>query len=114
MRTWALAALAVFISVNLQAAELDTDACKFPDAPEVPDGSTASEEAMANASAAIRAYVGDTQSGLDCLSAAEEALGDEITDEQKAEIVTTYNAGVDEMTALVESFNEQIRAYKAR
>ena len=114
MRTWGVAALAFLLSVNLQAAQLDMSTCTFPDAPEVPDGNTASEEAMGNASAAIRAYVGDTQSGLDCLSAAEEGLGEEITAEQKAEIVATYNAEVDEMTALVESFNEQIRAYKAR
>ena len=114
MRIWGLAGLAVFVTVGLHAAEMDTSACIFPEVPEVPDGATASEEAMANASAAVRAYVGDTQAGLDCLSAVEESLGEEITDEQKAEIVTTYNANVDQMTLLVEGFNEQIRAYKAR
>lgn len=114
MRIWGMAGLAVVMAVNLHAAELDMAACEFPDVPEVPDGATASEQLMGEASAAIRAYVGDTQSGLDCLSEAEQTLGEEITDEQKSQIVTAYNAGVDEMTALVENFNEQIRAYKAR
>jgi hypothetical protein len=117
MRNWAQAVLALTMTImtaNLHAADLDMAACAFPDAPELPDGNTAAEEEMAGASAAVRAYVGDTQSGLDCLSEAEESLGEEISDEQKAELVTTYNARVDEMTALVEGFNEQIRAYKAR
>jgi hypothetical protein len=114
MRIWGLAVLAVVIGVNMHAAELELSACVFPDAPEMPEGATASEQTMGEASAAIRSYVGDTQAGLDCLSAAEESLGEEITGEQKSQIVAGYNAGVDEMTALVASFNEQIRAYKAR
>ena len=114
MRRWGLAGVAVLLSVSAQAAEMDTSGCAFPDAPEIPDGTTASEEDMGSASAAVRAYVGDTQSGLDCLSEVEASMGEEITPEQKSEIVNTYNAGVDEMTAVVESFNEQIRAYKAR
>ena len=117
MRILGLAGLALtisFMAVNLHAADPDMSACTFPDAPQVPDGASASEEEMGTASAAIRAYVGDTQTALDCLSEAEESLGEEITAEQKAQFVTAYNGGVDEMTALVESFNEQIRAYKAR
>ena len=113
MRYWVLPT-AMLLTAAVHAAELDTSACVFPDAPEIPDGASASEEELGSASAAVRAYVGDTQAGLDCISAAEEALGEEVTDEQRAQIVETYNAGVDEMTAVVESFNEQIRIYKAR
>ena len=113
MRYWAIPA-AILFAAAVHATELDTSACVFPDTPEVPDGETASEADMASGSAAVRAYVGDTQAGLDCLSAAEEAMGEEITDEQRAKIVETYNTGVDEMTAVVERFNEQIRIYKAR
>lgn len=88
-------------------------ACEPPGSPPgVPDGAVAAEETLADASTEVRGYVAKTQDFLACLEAHEAALGAEITDEQRADIVTTYNAAVESMQAVAEDFNEQVRRYR--
>jgi len=99
----------------VQAAELDISKCVFPQAPAVPDGSGASEEEMVNASGAVKAYVAGNDQGLACLDAAKAAVGEEpITEEQQANYTDTYNAAVDAAHQVGNSWNEAVRAYKAK
>lgn len=96
------------------AAEMDISHCKFPDAPEVPDGAEASETQMGHAGVAVREFVSEIQASLECLTAVETSLGEEITEEQQAQLVTIYNNGVDQMQAVAENYNEQVRVFKDR
>ncbi len=114
MRRLTLAAAAVLMAGAAQAAELEISRCEFPEPPAVPDGSRASQAEMGEAGTAVRAYVSQVQSALECLAEAESALGDEVTEEQQAVLVETYNSGVDAMNGVAESYNEQVRAFKER
>lgn len=114
MRKVMVLAMGLLTAGMLQAAELDIAHCKFPEPPTVPDGDAASEAEMGEAGAAVREFVSAVQTSLECLRAAEASLGDEITDEQQAQIVAVYNNGVDQMNAVAESYNEQVRLFKAQ
>ncbi len=114
MRRTSIAAAALLVASIAQGADLEVSQCAFPDAPTVPDGSSAAESEMGEAGAAVREYVTGVQSSLECLSAAEESMGEEITEEQQAQLVALYNAGVDQMNSVVENYNEQVRSYKSK
>ncbi len=87
--------------------------CEPPGTPPgVPDGAIAPEEELQQASGEVQNYVAETQDFLACLEARERSLGEDITDEQRADIVTTYNAAVESMQALADDFNEQVRRYR--
>ncbi len=96
------------------AAEMDLSSCAFAKAPEIPDGATASPEAMSAIATAVRSYMGAMQDSLDCLESAEQGLGKEITDEQKLMVTAAYNSGVDQLNAVAENYNRQVRAFKNR
>ncbi|MDZ7668233.1 MAG: hypothetical protein U5Q16_02020 [Gammaproteobacteria bacterium] len=119
MRTTLFAALAVPFSALLlagaaQAAEMDISHCKFPEPPVVPEGAEATETEMGEAGVAVREFVSGIQSSLECLTAVETSLGEEITEEQQAELVAVYNNGVDQMQSVAENYNAQVRAFKDR
>lgn len=96
------------------AAELDIGHCKFPEPPTVPDGAQATESEMGQAGVAVREFVSAVQSSLQCLTEAEKAMGEEIDEEQQAQLVTIYNNGVDQMNAVAQNYNAQVRAFKER
>lgn len=114
MPRWMLAASLVMLTWTAQAAELEIEHCRFPDPPSVPDGATATEAEMGQAGAEVREFVAGIQSSLDCLSAVEQSLGEEITPEQQAQLVTVYNNGVDQMNALADRYNEQVKIFRER
>jgi len=114
VRKGILVGAVALLAGTVQAAELDMSSCVFPEEPVVPNGATASEEEMGEASQAVRAYVTDVQDALECLTTVEQNLGDDITDEQRTNMVSAYNQGVDRMNAAANSFNEEVRAFKAR
>ena len=114
MRTAIGCAVLTAVIGAAHAAELDLSGCEYPEPPQVPDGASASAEEMGVAGAAVRDFVGAVESSLECLVAEEQSLGEEITDEQKATIAAIYNNGVDQMEAVAESYNEQVRLYKTR
>ncbi len=87
--------------------------CEPPNAtPEVPDGAIAEEAAMAEAGTEVRNFVEQTQQYLACLEARETELGDDITEEQRADIITIYNNAVETMQAVADDFNEQVARYR--
>lgn len=126
MRTAALLAGSALLLVSgVQAAEItEADAlearmevaetCTQPEAPTVPDGATAAMEEMADAGAAVRAFVSGTQDYLACLERKEAAYGDDITPAQQAVIVAIYNRSVDAMQSTAEQFNTELGEYRAR
>jgi hypothetical protein len=97
------------------AADLDLSNCAFPTAPVVPDGSTASEQDMANASSSVRSYISESEKGLACLEAAKQALGEEaLTEEQLALFNGTWDGAVAAMEEVANAFNQEVREYKAK
>jgi hypothetical protein len=97
------------------AADLDLSKCTFPQAPAVPDGSTASEQDMASASSAVRSYISESEKGLACLEAAKQGLGEEpMTEEQQAQFNGTWDGAVAAMEEVANAFNQEVREYKAK
>jgi hypothetical protein len=96
-------------------------ACIYPRAPDrVPDGSTATYEEMAAAQKAVQQFNADINSYNACLDlemATLEQSGaydvNRLT-ELRAMQAKKNNAAVDEVQALADRFNEQLRIFKAR
>ncbi|HWX25903.1 MAG TPA: hypothetical protein VNZ53_00485 [Steroidobacteraceae bacterium] len=100
--------------------------CTYPRAPDAPpDGATATKEQMVAAAQDNKRYNTEMNSYLDCLKLEMEAAtpkdpkklsADEkkkANDQQKI-LEQKNNAAVDELTAVVGRFNEQLRIYKAK
>lgn len=120
MRNWLMAATvaaAASVAAGSAWAEIegvDLSHCEFPEAPTVPDGNNATEAQMGQAGADVRAFVAEVQTSLKCLAEVEESMGEEITEEQQHELVVIYNNGVDQMNAVAQDYNEQVKVYKSR
>lgn len=107
-------------------------ACAYPPAPaSLPNGETATKEEMLAAKQAVAKYNDEMTAYLSCIKlesdetlAAMEKEADTSDAGKKAlearkqeyEVKHTqkHNAAVDEVTAVVERFNEQVRAYKKK
>lgn len=87
--------------------------CSVPDAPTIPDGSTATEQELVNTVGLFKTYQAELVEFRDCLTEYEEELGDDITDEQNAAMVQQYNSSVDTEEALAGELNEAIQAFRA-
>jgi hypothetical protein len=103
------------------AAGVAEATCIYPRAPEqVPDGSTATYEEMAAAQKTVRQFNDDIDSYNSCLDLEMATLEKSGTyDENRlAELramqAKKNNAAVDEVQALADRFNEQLRIFKAR
>ena len=70
-------------------------------------------EEMLAAQKDVKSYLAAMEDYLNCLQVEAEALGDDETDEQKLAHNKQHNSAVDAMERVANSFNEQIRAYKA-
>ncbi|MBV6417805.1 MAG: hypothetical protein CMLOHMNK_02570 [Steroidobacteraceae bacterium] len=95
-------------------------ACTYPKAPEkLPDGTVAAKEDMLAGKRLVEQYNKDMEAYLACIKLEYDAQVTKdaatLTPEQKAELdkrqTQKYNAAVDELQAVAERFNEQIRAY---
>lgn len=93
---------------------IDVDRCAFPEPPVIPSGADAPESALAGAGAAVRDYQTAMQDSLACIEDIISAHGDEITAEQDSALTAVYNNGVEQLTMIAESFNQQVRLFKAR
>jgi len=114
----ALVSLAAVASLGMSlAAQAD---CTFPKAPDaVPDGKVASEAEMLSAMSAFKQYNADVDSYLACLDQettekAKEAGATSAIMQIKAMQQKKRSSATDERQAKVETFNEQVRAFKAR
>jgi hypothetical protein len=110
----------------LGAAAHANAACSYPRAPDAPpDGATATKDQMVAAAQDFKRYNGEMNTYLDCLKleidAATPKDPSKLTpddkkkaDEQQKVLAQKNNAAVDELTANVGRFNEQLKIYKAK
>ena len=105
---------AISVASASWAQTISVSHCKFPEPPPLVDGASATAEDMAATSSAVRAFVQEMQASLACLDDVEADLGETITAEQKSSLTALYNSGVDQMNAIAESYNAQVRAFKER
>lgn len=85
--------------------------CVPPDVVSVPDGAKATEEEMTTGQDYIRDFMTANEQYRKCLDDQVASLGEEATDEQRASSTQLYNLSVDREQALVENYNEQVRAF---
>ncbi|MBX3703899.1 MAG: hypothetical protein KF822_09015 [Steroidobacteraceae bacterium] len=107
--------------IALLAAGTAQAACIYPRPPErVPDGRTASYEEMVAAQKAVKQFNDDVNSYNACLDMEVTALeksgmyDDNRISEFRAIQAKKNNAAVDEVQAIADRFNEQLRIFKAR
>lgn len=95
-------------------------ACDYPErVKDLPDGTTATRDAMLAGKKAVESYIANMNAYLECIEAEEAqamiALRD-MDKEAKAQRTKNfnkkYNAAVEEMNLVAEEFNIQLRAYK--
>jgi hypothetical protein len=122
MKAWIplLLVLALGAGANARAT------CIYPQAPAAPpDGATATKEQMIAAAQDFKRYNGEMNAYLDCLKLEMDAATPKdpkklsaeerkAADEQQKMLVQKNNAAVDELTAAVGHFNEQLKIYKAK
>src|SRR5262245_35992440 len=112
---------ALLVVGGLAAAQAHA-ACDYPVAPgKFPDGTMATLDEMKAAKASVVKYNTDMDTYLTCIKTefdTKVSAQASATPEQKAEMekvqMQKHNAAVDEVTAVTERFNEQLRAYKAK
>ena len=110
--------VAQFFAFNVMAQEnLEFSGdCVYPDKPAGVDGSTATEAQMLGFQKEMKDYLAKGNDFLACLDkeesmASKDASADQL-EEFKAKITLSYNAVVDEMTAIADQFNTALKAYK--
>jgi hypothetical protein len=112
---------ALILAGGLAAAQAQA-ACDYPVAPgKFPDGGQASKEEMLAAKKLVVKYNTDMETYLGCIKSefdAKVAAETSATADQKAEMQKVqdqkHNAAVEEVTAVTDRFNEQLRAWKAK
>src|SRR3974377_656614 len=96
--------------------------CPYPQAPaKIPDGATATLEDMVAGQKAVNAYQKAINDYTACiekeLGAPLAKGGDKLKPEQKTDMqrveAQKHNAAVDQLQAIADRFNEQVKVYKA-
>jgi uncharacterized protein YfkK (UPF0435 family) len=107
--------------VALLAAGAAQATCIYPRAPDrVPDGKTATYEEMATAQKSVQQFNVDINSYNACLDMEMSVLeksgqyDENRLTELRAMQAKKNNAAVDEVQALADQFNEQLRIFKSR
>ena len=126
--------LAATLALTLLGAGAAHAACTYPRAPDaLPDGDTATKEQMVAAKKEVTRYNDEMTVYLDCIKVESDTQLKEMeketaaatTDEARKAVAARkedferkhtqkHNAAVDEVTAVVDRFNEQLRAYKKK
>jgi hypothetical protein len=112
---------ALVLGCGLAAAQAHA-ACDYPVAPgKFPDGTMASKEEMLDAKKLVVKYNADMETYLTCINSEYEAkvgAQSNVTADQKSEMDRVQkqkqDAAVEEVSAVTERFNEQLRAWKAK
>lgn len=105
----------------LLGAASATAACIYPRPPEtVPDGATATYDEMVEAQKAVKQFDADVTAYNACLDMELQAIlaNPEIDEARKQELSAMQakknNAAVDDVQAVVDRFNEQLRVFRER
>jgi opacity protein-like surface antigen len=97
--------------------------CTYPTAPSpIPDGNTATLAQMLSTQKAVQAYNEEMNAYLSCIQLERDSrvaqAGDKLTKQQKQELqaieVQKHNAAVDQLHAVADQFNAQVKIYKAK
>jgi hypothetical protein len=115
-----LAAVAVAATVLAPAAYAD---CTYPPAPShIPDGNTATMAEMLAGQKAVQSYNQEMMAYLSCIKLERDSrvaqAGDKLTKQQKQELeaieIQKNNAAVDQLHAVADQFNAQVKIFKAK
>ncbi len=90
-----------------------TASCNVPEEPTIPNGKGTSEQEMIAAQGAMKGFIADGETYIECLTEAEASGGEELSAEYRASLVASHNAMVDAMQGIADRFNTAVRAYKA-
>jgi hypothetical protein len=120
MKAWI--PLTLFFAIG-SAAHAQAD-CTYPRAPaSIPDGATASKDDMIAGKNEVARYNNEMTAYLDCIKLEIQALPKDakMSKDDKAKAAAQEklldqknNAAVDELTAVVGRFNEQLKIWKAK
>jgi len=118
MKHYVSAALVLAFGLAAQA----NAGCDYPVAPgKFPDGTVATKDDMLAAKATVVKYNTDMDAYITCITSeydAKVAAATKATPDQKAEMdrvqTQKQDAAVEEVKAVTERFNEQLRAWKAK
>jgi hypothetical protein len=114
---------ALFVMAFAAATATAYADCPYPPAPaKIPDGATATLEEMVAGQKAIGAYQKAINDYTACIDKElDDALakgGDKLKPQQKTDMqrveAQKHNAAVDQLQAVADRFNEQVKVYKAR
>jgi hypothetical protein len=114
------AVVAIAAAAFMPVAHAD---CTYPPAPsQIPDGNTATLDQMLTAQKAVQGYNEQMMAYLSCIKLERENAvaqgGAKLTKQQKAEIedieIEKHNAAVDQLHAVADQFNTQVKIFKAR
>ena len=86
--------------------------CEAPDKPPLPNGAVDSRATMDDRREAVSAFIAASDLYLDCLDEVSDTH--ELSELQNALAAEAHNQVVAQLDELVESFNEQVRIFKAR
>ena len=97
--------------------------CTYPAAPTpIPDGNSATLAQMLSTQKAVQAYNEQMNAYLSCIQLERDSrvaqVGDKLTKQQKQELeaieVQKHNAAVDQLHAVADQFNAQVKIFKAK
>ena len=121
MKAWIPLTLALTLGSVAHAED-----CTYPRSPDtIPDGSTATMDQMMAAKNDVSRYSTEMNAYLDCVSrqidAAKPKEGTKLSKDEKAKaegqvkiLTQKHDAAVDELHAVADRFNVQVKAYKAK
>ena len=97
--------------------------CTYPAAPSpIPDGNTATLKQMLSMQKQVQSYNEEMNAYLSCIQLERDSrvaqVGDKLTKQQKQELeaieVQKHNAAVDQLHAVADQFNTQVKIFKAK
>ena len=86
--------------------------CNAPEAPEIPDGDTASESQMTVAEAEFKHYVAQSQRYLSCVKDKQMELAANATEDEREAVEDMYDTMVEEVSYAYEEMNEAAEDFK--
>ena len=113
---------AAFIAAAALAPAAYAD-CTYPTAPSpIPDGNTATLKQMLSMQKQVQSYNEEMNAYLSCIQLERDSrvaqAGDKLTKQQKQELeaieVQKHNAAVDQLHAVADQFNAQVKIFKAK
>ena len=115
-----LTAAVIAAAVLAPAAYAD---CSYPQAPNpIPDGNSATLAQMLSTQKAVQAYNEQMNAYLSCIQLERDSrvaqTADKLTKQQKQELqaieIQKHNAAVDQLHAVADQFNAQVKIFKAK